>query len=233
LELREIQAYSDRGLGGLAQERLAVLGDIIMQAGFNVTAVRGPHEIERVHFLDSLSLLDLDCVNGACCLADLGSGAGLPALVLAIARPSLRIVAVESQGKKCNHIDRALQVLSLDNVEVCCCRAEEYGRIDGREAHDVVVSRALAALPVFAELSAPLLVRGGAMVAMKGVVSDQERIHAESALGILGCGPLQTVRLRSFPGAVNRLAYVAQKIRPTPGRFPRRPGIPQKRPLGG
>jgi 16S rRNA (guanine527-N7)-methyltransferase len=232
LELQEAQAYAFRGLDGMAKGQLAILGDIIVQAGFNVTAVTQPHEIERVHFLDSLSLLDLECITGANCLADLGSGAGLPALVLAIALPSLRVVAVESQRRKCDHIERAREALSLDNVEVRCSRAEDYGRGQGRRAHDVVVSRALAALPVLAELSAPLLVRGGTMVAMKGFVSDQERIHADSALGILGCGPLETVRLRSFPGALNRLAYVAQKIGPTPDCYPRRSGIPQKRPLG-
>jgi 16S rRNA (guanine527-N7)-methyltransferase len=153
--------------------------------------------------------------------------------VLAVALPALNVVAVESQRKKCAHIEQALELLSLGNVEVQCVRAEDYGRRRGRGAHDVVVSRALASLPVVAELSVPLLVDGGTMVAMKGAISEQERIHAEVALGILGCGPLEEVRLRSFPGAENRLAYVARKIHATPERYPRRSGVPQKRPLGG
>jgi 16S rRNA (guanine527-N7)-methyltransferase len=232
LELIEVQAYAEYGLDRQAQTRLALLGDVIVEAGFNITRVTEPHEIERMHFLDSLSLLDLECVSSAGRLADLGSGAGLPALVLAIALPALEVVAVESQRKKCAHIKKAVDALSLGNVEVQCARAEEYGRQAGREAHDVVVSRALAALPVVAELSVPLLVTGGTMVAMKGVISDQERIHAEAALGILGCGALESARLRSFPGAENRLAYLARKITRTPDRYPRRPGVPKKRPLG-
>ena len=233
MELTEKQAYSRHGLDERAQRLLALLGDTIMRAGFNVTGVTEPLEIERIHFLDSLSLLDLDCVASAGIVADIGSGAGLPALVLAIALPHARVVALEAQRNKCAHIERAIRTLSLRNVDVQCERAEDFGRKRGREAHDVVVSRAVAALPVLSELSAPLLVRGGTMVAMKGSIPDQERIQAEAALGILGCGPLQTVRLRSFPGAENRLAYLARKTHPTPDRYPRRPGIPQKRPLGG
>ncbi len=233
MELTEAQAYISRGLDEQAQRRLALLGDIIVQAGFNVTGVTEPLEIERIHFLDSLSLLDLKCISSATRLADVGSGAGLPALVLAVALPALNVVAVESQRKKCAHIERAVEALSLGNVEVQCVRAEDYGRGRGREAHDVVVSRALAALSVVAELSVPLLAGGGTMVAMKGAMSDEERIHAEVALGILGCGPLEEVRLRSFPGAENRLAYLARKTQATPDRYPRRSGIPQKRPLGG
>ena len=233
MELSEVQAYTSRGLDERARERLALLGDLITYAGFNVSGVKRPLEIERVHFLDSLSLLDLECISAGTRLADLGSGAGLPALVLGIALSTLQIVAVESQQKKCAFIDGAAKALRLENVEVCCVRAEDYGRGSGRGAHDVVVSRALAALPVVAELSVPLLASGGTMVAMKGAVSDQERTQAEMALGILGCGTLHAVRLRSFSQAENRLAYLAKKMRATPERYPRRPGMPQKRPLGG
>jgi 16S rRNA (guanine527-N7)-methyltransferase len=231
LELREVQAYTSWGLDERAQERLALLGDLIIHAGFNVSGIKEPLEIERVHFLDSLSLLDLECVSVGTRLADLGSGAGLPALVLAIAVPTLRVVAVESQQKKCAFIDRAVRALRLENAEVRCVRAEDYGRGPGRGSHDVVVSRALAGLPVVAELSVPLLESGGTMVAMKGTVSDQERTQAEMALGILGCGTLHAVRLQSFSQAENRLAYLAKKIQATPERYPRRPGMPQKRPL--
>ena len=97
----------------------------------------------------------------------------------------------------------------------------------------MAVSRALAALPVVVEYSVPLLAVGGCMVAMKGAISDQERIQAEKALGILGGGSLESVRLQPFPDAQNRWAYVARKTRPTPSGFPRRTGIPAKRPLGG
>jgi 16S rRNA (guanine527-N7)-methyltransferase len=232
LKLTETSAYVARGLDAATQDRLAILGDLILGAGFNVTGLTDPQEIERTHFLDSLSLLDLGCVSSAKSLVDLGSGAGLPALVLALALPGAKIVAVESQRKKCAHIGRAAEALSLRNIEVYCARAEDYGRAVGREAHDVVVSRAVAALPVVAEYSLPLLVVGGTMVAMKGAISDQERTQGEKALGILGSDLLEAVRLQPFSGAHNRWVYLARKIRVTPGEYPRRPGIPAKRPLG-
>jgi 16S rRNA (guanine527-N7)-methyltransferase len=197
-----------------------------------VTGVTVAEEIERIHFLDSLSLLDIVAVSTARHLADVGSGAGLPALVLALALPRTRVTAIESQHQKCAYIERAAEVLNLANITVRCLRAEEYGRSAGREAHDVVVSRALAALPVVAEYSLPLLRAGGTMVAMKGLISDQERTQALRALGILGADRLEAVRLDPFAGAQNRWVYMAQKIRATPDRFPRRSGIPAKRPLG-
>jgi 16S rRNA (guanine527-N7)-methyltransferase len=232
VELTESQAYAGRGLDQRTQERLGVLGDLILGAGFNVTSVTQPREVERMHFLDSLSLLDLPCVLSAQRLVDVGSGAGLPALVLALALPALQVVGVESQRKKCDFMERVATVLSLDNVEIRCARAEDYGRREGRETHDVAVSRAVAALPVVAELSLPLVAVGGSMVAMKGSISDQERIQAEIALGILGSETLEVVRLRPFAGAENRFAYVGRKTRATPECYPRRPGIPGKRPLG-
>ena len=94
------------------------------------------------------------------------------------------------------------------------------------------MSRALAALPVVAEYSVPLLRHGGTMVAMKGLISDQEWSQGVAALGILGAEKLRAVRLRPFPEATNRWAYVAQKTGVTPPGYPRRTGIPAKRPLG-
>jgi 16S rRNA (guanine527-N7)-methyltransferase len=165
-------------------------------------------------------------------IADLGSGGGLPALVLGIALPTARITAIESQRKKCRHIERSVAALALENVHVCCARAEDHGQGEGREAYDVVVSRAVASLPVLAEYSLPLLRIGGAMVAMKGLISDHECIQASHALGILGADRLEVVRLDPFAGSRDRLAYLAKKISETPGAYPRRAGVPFKRPLG-
>ena len=208
------------------------MGDHILGAEFNVTGLSDPLEIERAHFLDSLSLLDLECVSSAASVVDVGSGAGLPALVLALALPNAEIVAVESQRKKCAHIRHVAQALSLLNLEVYCGRAEEYGRSAGRESHGVVVSRAVASLPVLAEYSLPLLRVGGTMLAMKGAVSNQELTQAEKALGILGADRLDVVGVVPFAGAPDRSLCLARKVRPTPGEYPRRTGVPVKRPLG-
>jgi 16S rRNA (guanine527-N7)-methyltransferase len=206
LKLTHTAEYAGYGLEDGALLKLAALGDLILTAGFNITSLDGPEEIERQHFLDSLSLLQVSGVKHAVRLADVGSGGGLPALVLAIALPGAIVTAVESQRKKCAHIENAAKELLLPNVTVRCIRAEEYGRSIGRSAHDLVVSRAVATLAVVAEYSLPLLREGGVMVAMKGSISDQERIQATRALGILGADELEALRLEPFEGSVNRWA---------------------------
>ena len=233
MELTYTDAYAARGLAPGQIDGLSTLGDLLLSAAFNVTSIREPADIERFHFLDSLSLLDLGQIQTASRLVDLGSGAGLPALVLALALPQSQVTAVESLRKKCAFISQAASAMQLKNIQVRCGRAEEYGQDTGRGAHDVVVSRALAALPVVAEYSVPLLVRDGTMVAMKGEISNQERIQAQKALDILGAGDLESIKLEPFAGAENRWVYLARKERPTPAAFPRRPGTPASRPLGG
>lgn len=208
------------------------MGDLLLGAVHNVTGVTEPAEIERIHFLDSLCLLALPAVSQATSLADIGSGGGLPALVLALARPRMAVTAIESQRKKCEHIQKAAAALELDNVTVCCMRVEAYARADGRGAHDAAVSRAVATLPVVAEYSLPLLRIGGAMVAMKGSISDQERTRAVGALAILGADRLEAFRSDPFLGARDRWIYLAEKVRVTPDGYPRRSGVPAKRPLG-
>jgi 16S rRNA (guanine527-N7)-methyltransferase len=232
VELIHRLTYAERGLAPEQIDTLGKLGDLLLNAAFNVTSIREPGDIERFHFLDCLALLDLAAIRTARRLADLGSGAGLPALVLALALPGLQVTAVESQQKKCTFIEQAATSMALANIEVRCHRAEEYGQRAGRGAHDVVVSRALAALPVVAEYSLPLLDPGGTMVAMKGEISNQERIQAQKALDILGGGRLESVKLEPFAGAENRWIYLTRKERPTPAAFPRRPGRPTRRPLG-
>lgn len=232
MQLVYTAAYAEYGLSEDQVCKLGLLGDLLQSAELNVTAVRDSREIERQHFLDSLSLLRIASVVAAAHVVDIGSGGGLPALVLALALSASRITAVESVKKKCVFIARAAAELSLSNVTVECSRAEDYGRSSGRATADVAVSRALASLPVVAEYSLPLLKVGGQMVAMKGLISDQERIQASNALGILGAGRLEMVRLEPFEGSLNRYVYIATKLRPTPDEYPRRAGLSVKRPLG-
>lgn len=231
MNLVHAKEYTEYGLDEAAQARLGILGDLILAAGINITGVRDSLSIEKIHFLDSLSLLKLSAVRSAELLADIGSGGGLPALVLALVLPGTTVTAVESVGKKCEHISHTAEVLGLSNVRVACMRAEDHARTEARAVYDVVVSRALAPLPVVVEYSMPLLREGGTMVAMKGAISDQERTHAVAALGILGSGRMEAVQLAPFTGARDRLAYVAKKTGMTPDAYPRRAGVPLKRPL--
>ena len=164
---------------------------------------------------------------------DVGSGGGLPALVVAIALPGVHVTALESVAKKCVFIERTAAQLGLPNVEVVCARAEEFGRTAGRASFDVVVARAVATLPVLAELCVPLARVGGTFVAMKSALSDQERIRGESALAILRAGPLTGHAVDPFPGGDRRWLYVAVKTGETPEMYPRRVGVPGRKPLGG
>jgi 16S rRNA (guanine527-N7)-methyltransferase len=233
MQLTETERFAQAGLDDRALERLSMLGDLLLGAEINVTSVREPLAVERQHFLDSLTLLTLSAVRQATALVDVGSGGGLPALVLAIALPGLHVVALESVGKKCVFIERTAAELELSNVAVVCARAEEHGRAAGRARYDVAVARAVATLPVLAELCVPLVRCGGSFVAMKSAVSDQERIHGDRALAILGAGCLASHAVDPFPGGDRRWLYVAAKTGDTPEPYPRRVGVPGRKPLGG
>src|SRR5215207_1147825 len=133
------------------------------------TAVHAHEDVLKVHIADSLAGLETPTLSEARRIADLGSGAGLPGLVLAIARPEAEVVLVESVGKKCAWLEATVEALGLQNVRVACARAEELEEAP----FDVVTARALAALPVLCEYAAPLLREGGALVAWKGAVDER------------------------------------------------------------
>jgi 16S rRNA (guanine527-N7)-methyltransferase len=129
-------------------------------------------------------------------------------------------------------IDRLAAAAAASNARSVPARAEEWALGEGREAYDVVTARALAALPVLAEYAAPLLRDGGVLVAWKGARdSDEERAGAVAA-GELGMGDHEVHRVEPFAGARDRHLHVLRKLGPTPARFPRRPGMALKRPLG-
>jgi len=232
LDLRHLHAYEERGLSSEDIDRLSVFGDMLLSSRSNVTAVRDAETMEEVHFLDSLSFLDTPELVTARRVVDVGSGGGLPAVVLAIALPQTHVVALDSVGKKCAFVDSVRARLALANLEVVCARSEDYGRTEARESFEAVVARAVAPLPILAELCVPLIQVGGIFVAAKGALSDQESIEGAAALAILGCDPYRSVRARSFERAENRWLLVTKKARKTPMEYPRRAGVPAKRPLG-
>jgi 16S rRNA (guanine527-N7)-methyltransferase len=162
-------------------------------------------------------------------IADLGSGAGFPGLALAAALPDARVYLVESVGRKCEFLSRAIGVVGLENVEVVHARAEEW--VDGTEACDVVTARALAALPVVVEYAAPLLRDGGVLVAWKGRRDEGEERDGAAAAAETGLEPVEVRRVQPFPEARDRHLHLMRKVRPTPDRFPRRAGMAAKRPL--
>ena len=191
------------------------------------TAVHERAEVLNVHIADSLVGLDVPAVEQAARIVDLGSGAGLPGLVLAIARPEAAVVLVESVGKKCAWLERTVSALGLENVRVVCARAEELEE----EPFDVVTARALASLSVLCEYAAPLLREGGALVAWKGAVDAREDADGLHAAAVLGLEREEVRAVEPYPGSQRRTLHVFRKVSPTPEGYPRRPGMAAKRPL--
>jgi 16S rRNA (guanine527-N7)-methyltransferase len=218
-----------------APERLAgPLGavlDLVAGDAAAPTTVREPASGVDVHVADSLSGLELAAVREARVVADLGAGAGFPGLVLAAALPGARVALVESLGRKCAFLERAVAVAGLGNAEVVCRRAEEWPEGHGR--HDVVTARAVAPLAVLAEYAAPLLAPGGSLVAWKGARDPAEEAAGAAAAALLGLEVAEVRRVHPFPAAEQRHLHRYVKVGPTPDRFPRRPGMARKRPLAG
>ena len=219
----------------------------------NVTGVRSREEIVAALVGDSLGLLDvpaLDVSSGARWL-DLGAGAGVPGIPLAVALPAVEMTLLEATRKKCEFLVAAVAAAGLaERGHVVCARSERYaataasageGRLRpseapavgaGREAFAVVLARALASLAVVVELGAPLLAPGGLLVASKtSATIERERAAGEAAAGACGLALREVSRLSRSP-LRERAAAVFTKISPTPDWLPRREGVAGKRPLG-
>jgi 16S rRNA (guanine527-N7)-methyltransferase len=199
---------------------------------FNLTAIRDPQEIHIKHFLDSLTCLLAirEPLPGR--LIDIGTGAGFPGIPLKILLPKLELTLVESVGKKAAFCRHVVNILDLQKVEVVQERAEVLGQNpDYRERYDWAVARAVAILPVLAEYLLPLVRVGGGMLAMKGESGPAEAHSAEHALRVLG-GHLRQLMTITLPGvAEERTLVVIDKVAATPNGYPRKVGVPAKRPL--
>jgi 16S rRNA (guanine527-N7)-methyltransferase len=194
------------------------------------TTVRDPATAADRHVADSLVALELPDVRAARRVADLGAGAGWPGLALAAALPEAQVALVDSTGRHCRYLERAVAAGGLANVEVVHARAEEWPA--GLAVHDLVTARALAALPVLCEYAAPLLADGGVLVAWKGAVGEEEAAEGAAAAAELGLSEAEVHAVQPYRAAEHRTLHVFRKIAPTPDRYPRRPGMAAKRPLG-
>lgn len=200
----------------------------------NLTALRDQRAIEGRHFGESLELVKaLESLGALGSPAiDIGSGAGFPGLAMKIARPELRITLLEATGKKARFLEMVIEELGLGGVTVINGRAEEIAHDpDHRNAYELALARAVAPLRVLVELSLPLLRRGGYLAAHKGSAASQEVGEARNALRLCG-GEVAAVEPLDVPaqGPIPVLVLI-RKSAETPDAYPRRPGIPAKRPL--
>ena len=197
----------------------------------NLTRVVEPPAVARLHLLDALSALSIIDATAPARALDLGSGGGVPGLVLAIARPDVRWTLLDSVRRKADVLRSFATSLGLANVEVVADRAELLGRGSARDSFDVVTARACAALPSLVELALPLLRLGGTLVAWKGPISDGELAAGGRASALIG-GSAPAVQAAGIPGLGDHRFVLVTKLQPTPERYPRRPGEPVRRPLG-
>ncbi len=206
---------------------------LIWNERINLTAIREPADIIRKHFLDSLTCtFAWREMEPPASLIDIGTGAGFPGIPLKILMPGLRLTLVESIGKKADFCRHIVDTLQLENVEVITARAEEVGAQDThREMYDAATARAVAQLNILAEYLLPLVRVGGFAIAQKGNTAPAESQQANRAITILG-GVIRPLILVMIPRVEEaRYLVVMKKIKPTPAAYPRRVGIPSRKPL--
>ncbi|MEN8098502.1 MAG: 16S rRNA (guanine(527)-N(7))-methyltransferase RsmG [Chloroflexota bacterium] len=202
----------------------------------NLTAIDDDEGIIIRHFLDSLSCVlamrQVNHIKGECKLVDIGAGAGFPGIPLKIAFPSLQVTLVEATGKKSRFLDHMIDLLDLSGVESINSRAEDLGHsIEHREQYDWTVARAVADLPVLLEYMLPLTQIGGFSLAQKGEKGPEEVSRADRALSVLGGKLIKVLPAEIHGLAETRHLILVEKIATTPAKYPRRPGMPTKRPL--
>jgi len=201
----------------------------------NLTAITDYEEVQIKHFLDSLTVTlafkpSLD--KSSLYLIDIGTGAGLPGLPLKVVFPEIKLVLLEATAKKAAFLHHLSPKLELDNVEIVTGRSEEVAHLaQYREKFNIVLARGVAPLSTLIELTLPFCTVGGSFIAQKKGTINQEVSQAAKAISLLG-GKLREVKgieLEEFTD--ERQLIIIDKVSPTPQQYPRRPGIPAKRPL--
>jgi 16S rRNA (guanine527-N7)-methyltransferase len=198
----------------------------------SVSSVTDRERAWKVHVEDSLTGLEVADLRQAERIADIGSGAGFPGIVLATALPDARVDLIESVGRKCDFMRRAIEASGLGNARVINARSEDMASEASREAYGAVTARAVGRLSTLAELASPLLLDGGVLVAWKGRRDPDEEVQLDRAAEALAMRPEQVLDVGDRAGSKHRHLHVIRKVGATPADLPRRPGMAKKRPRG-
>lgn len=202
----------------------------------NLTRITDYQEVQVKHFLDSLTvMLTLKqplSASGLTCI-DVGTGAGLPGIPLKIILPELQLTLLEATAKKADFLRHLTDKLALGNIEIVVGRAEEVAHESQyRERFALVLSRAVAPLPTLVELTLPFCAIGGSFVSQKKGVMEPEISQAEKAISTLGGKLREVIKVDLEEFTDERRLVIIDKVSPTPEKYPRRAGVPKKRPMG-
>jgi 16S rRNA (guanine527-N7)-methyltransferase len=222
----------DRWLDEAQRATITRVLELLETERASVSSVTDPQRAWRVHVADSLTGLEFEQLGAVRRIADIGSGAGFPGLVLAVALPDARVDLIESVGRKCDFIQRAIDAAGIANARVVNSRSEDLAGGEGREAYAAVTARAVGRLSTLAELASPLLEGGGVLVAWKGKRDADEEAQLESAAAALAMRPEEIRHVGPFAGSDHRHLHLIRKVGSTPDDLPRRPGMAKKRPRG-
>ena len=198
---------------------------------FNLTAISSPRDVVLKHFADSLSLvphIGVDVLD----IIDVGTGAGFPGIPLKLALPRLRVTLLDAVNKRVGFLNAVIEALRLEGIRAIHARAEDAAHAAAfREAYDLAVSRAVAALPALTEYSLPFVRPGGSFIAMKGPSVQDELDSAASAIHALGGSHLSTIPVEIPYADISRSLVIISKLSHTPPRFPRKASQIAKRPI--
>ena len=198
----------------------------------NLTGITDYDEVNLKHFTDSLTIVRLKDMSKISTLIDVGTGAGFPGIPIKIAFPHIEIVLLDSLNKRLKFLDDVIRELDLEEIRTLHGRAEDYAKkAEYREKFDLCVSRAVANLSTLSEYCLPFVKKGGSFVSYKSGEADEEIRSSENAVNILG-GKIEKIEKFMLPDTdIGRSLVQIDKVKNTPGRYPRKAGVPAKEPL--
>lgn len=219
------------GLDPAARKALETVLELLAAERASVSSVVD-ERAWKVHVADSLTGLDVPELLSAKRIADVGAGAGFPGLALAVAIPTAQVDLIESTGRKCDFMSRAIGAAEIPNATVLYTRAEDWASADGRDSYDIVTARAVGRLSTLAELASPLLKPNALLMAWKGKRDPDEEQQLANAAAELAMHPDSILNVGDRAGSQHRHLHVIRKLGPTPSSLPRRAGMAKKRPRG-
>ena len=198
----------------------------------NLTAITDYNEVLVKHFEDSISIMNILDMNSVDSVIDIGTGAGFPGIPIKIMFPHIKLTLLDSLNKRINFLNLVIEELGLDNVKTIHGRAEDYAKdAEYRENYDLVVSRAVANLSTLSEFCLPFAKIGGLFVSYKAEKANEELNIASKAISILGGANVKCNNISLSTSDYSRNLIVISKEKHTPGKYPRKAGMPLKSPI--